>query len=232
MYTTASRRLNEPAPTFYPVSELVAAINEGQRLFVFLTLCLETTLAWNAAPQSSPFYSLLTVFPDLIAPLRLMDGAGGKIRCSRLEDLTSLDAAWPATPGTPKRYARIGADLVALYPQPVSTALIQVTYARAPLALAADTDVPEIPASFHNELVNYAINRVRQVEGAAELEKTMPLLNSFLDAVQTCGEYVRARNRGNQYDIVPFEMSAFDRSQLLKVRKDLVPMRTALAAVE
>lgn len=231
LYTTVSRNLNEQTPAFYPTAEIIAAINEGQRLFSLLTLVLETQQPWTITPGAT-FFNLLPVFADMIVPLRMSDVAGAKIRPARLEDLTSLDALWPAAQGPPFRYSRIGADLVALYPHPIVTTPLFVTYARAPHALVNDTDVPEIPVQYHPVLSDYAVNRVRQVEGADALAKTMPLLNGFLDAAQACGNYVRARNRGSQYDVQPFEMSAFDRSQLLKLRKDLVPARTPLAAVE
>ena len=224
MYTSASRKLNDPTPTFYPVAESVAALNEAQRLFCLLTLVLEKTAVWSM-PAATAFFHLLSVFADMIVPLRIMDATGAKIRPVRLDDLAALDSQWPAVAGAPKRYARLGADLLAIYPQPTAATIIQVTYARSPATLAADTDVPEIPVEYHPELVNYAINRLRQVEGAEQLARTMPLLNSYLDAAQACGAYVEAKNRGGQMDVTPFELQSYDRSQLLDVRKDLVPLQ-------
>jgi hypothetical protein len=37
--------------------------------------------------------------------------------------------------------------------------------------------------------------------------------------------YVRSRNLGSRYDKVPFELEKYDMSQLLKLRKDLMPER-------
>jgi hypothetical protein len=224
LYTVVSGKLNETTPTFYPTSEIIAAVNEGQRFFCLLTLVLETTEPWTITPGQL-FFNLLPVFTDMIVPLRIADTQRVKVRPARLEDLSSLDAQWPLALGPPQRYVRIGADLVALYPSPIVTTTALVTYAQAPATLANDADAPQIPVQYHPKLADYAINRVRQVEGAAALEQTLPLLGSFLDAAQACADYVRARNRGNQYDVQPFEFSAFDRSQLLKLRKDLVPSR-------
>jgi hypothetical protein len=311
MCDTASAKLNEAfgagGPTFYPTVEIVAAINEAQRIFCLLTLILETTTAWDVPPATTFFRMLqltgpapvigivnvagtavtraagqqfeveawlpgitillngvarvivdvgsptdLTIdtpaasgpagyavpsayppsllFPDWIVPLRLTSASGAKIRPSRLDDLVSLDAQWVAQPGAPSRYVHLGADLLALYRQPAAAGTtVNVTYARCPVPLVLDIQTPEIPEEYHPELVNYAICRLRQVEGAAELAKTMPLLASFLDAAQKCADFVRAKNRGGGYDSLPFELRNFDRSRLLKVAPAPAAKRPVLA---
>lgn len=231
MYTLVSERLNEgvSGPTFYPTAEIIAALNEGNRFFCLLTLGLEKTASWNV-PAASPLVHMLTYFPDWIVGLRFTTAAGAKVRPARLEDLASLDSGWINSPGTPVRYASLGAGFVALYQQPAgSGTVLQVTYARQPLTLVLDTDVPEIPAEYHPKLVDYAIYRLRQVEGAQEFEKALDYLSSFLDGATHYGAYVRARNIGSRYDKVPFELESYDRSALLKLRADLVPQRKAAA---
>lgn len=236
MYGLVSQRLNEGfgagGPVFYPTLEIVAALNEAQRFFCLLTLALEKTTAWSV-PSGTTFFRMLQlttggnlIFPDWIVPLRITTTAGAKVRPGRLDDLSSLDSQWMAQPGAPYRYAHLGADLLAIYGQPAAGGTtLNVTYARSPLVMAADADTPEIPGEYHPALVSYAIYRVRQVEGAQEFAKAIPLLGEFLDAAAKYAAYVRARNRGGQYDKVPFEIEAFDRSQLLKLRGDLVPGR-------
>ena len=229
MYTLVSQRLNEGTnqggPTFYPTAEITAALNEANRFFCLLTLGLETTVLW-AVPAATTFFHMLGIFSDWIVPLRITSAAGAKVRPARLEDLVALDPQWIASPGAPVRYAHLGADLVGLYRQPATGGVIlYVNYARAPLTLAADTDVPEIPAEYHPKLVEYAIYRCRQAEGADEFAKALPYLATFLDGASHYAEYVRARNRGSQYDKVPFELESFDPSQLLTLRRDLPPTR-------
>jgi hypothetical protein len=231
MFGIVSQRLNEGAsgPIFYTKLEIIAALNEANRLFSLLTLGLETTQPWTV-PAASPstqttFVRMLTVFQDWIAPLRITTTAGAKVRPSRMEDLCSLDAQWFTSRGAPKRYCALGVDLVGIYPQPTVATVLQVTYARAPLALVNDADIPEIPAEYHPELADYAVYRCRQGEGAQEFAKTLPLLNSFLNGATRYGNYVRSRNLGSRYDKVPLELEKFDRSQLLKLRGDLAPER-------
>jgi hypothetical protein len=219
IYLQVSARLNEAgAPAFYPVPEIIAAINEGQRVFTFLTLALETTVTWTPA-VNTPFFHMLPLYPDFIVPLRIATASGSKVRPARLSELWSLDSQWPASPGSPMRYAAMGADLVALYQQPAAATPLILTYARAPVALAADVDIPEIPPEYHPQLVNYGIYHMRQVEGANGLAAALPLLADYLAAATEYGNYMRARNIGSGYDALPIELALYDKSRLLGVVK-------------
>lgn len=217
MVGRVSGRLAEGSsgPIFYPKAEIVAALNEANRFFALLTLGLETTAAWTV-PAATTFHHMLEYFNDWIVPLRLTTAAGVKIRPARLEELTMLDVGWMDSPGDPVRYCPMGADFLALYQQPVADTVLSVTYARAPLALVSDADAPETPGEYHPKYVDYAIYRVRQVEGAQEFAKSLACLDSFLQGAKHYAAYVRARNRGGRYDTVPFELGSFDRSELLK----------------
>lgn len=213
-----SDRLNEAAgvggPQFYPATEILAAVNEGQRLFCILTLCLERQYSL-VVPANTTFLHLLPLVADYLAPLRITDSTGAKIRPSTFSDLWAFDTAWPSTVGAPSRYVAAGADLVAIYMRSGGTPTLQLQYAGAPALLVNGSDVPAIPAEFHQELVNYGIYRARQVEGGAEFAATLPLLDHFLQAAQDYGDYIRARNIGAGYDTMPFELASFDRSRLV-----------------
>ncbi|HWE51401.1 MAG TPA: hypothetical protein VG273_16535 [Bryobacteraceae bacterium] len=225
MQALCSQRLNEASgAAYYPTAEITAAINEMYRFFVLLTLGLETTASWTPATGTT-FFRMLTAFSDWIAPLRITNAAGQKVRPGRLEDLSSLDSAWVSSAGSPTRYVALGVDLVGLYKQPAISTTLKITYAKSPAALSGGTDVPLIPAEYHPKLVDGAIYRLRQVEGASEFAKTKPLMDGFLDAATAYGNYVRARNLGSRYDKVPFELEKFDRSKLYKFRPDLTPAR-------
>jgi hypothetical protein len=226
-----SQRLNEgqSGPTYYPQTEIAAALNEAEAFFVLLTLGLEITQPWTV-PGYSPaaqntFFRMLTVFADWICPLRIATQQGKRVKPRRLEDLVARNPQWMTCQGAPEAYAALGVDLVAVYRQPSAAIVLNVTYCRAPVPLVNPTDAPEIPAEYHPKLVDYGVYRMRQGEGAQEFEKALPLLNSFLDGATHYGNYVRSRNRGSQYDKVPFELEKFDRSQLLRLRKDLMPER-------
>jgi hypothetical protein len=228
MQSRVTARLNEAAsgPVYYPTAEITAALNEANRFFALLTLGLEKTVPWVVAPGTL-FTHMLQVsgFADWIVPLRIASTTGAKIRPARLADLGSLDANWLASPGPPTRYVSLGADLVGLYSQPTASTTLNVTYARAPAGLAVAGDIPEIPEEYHPRLVEYAIYRLRQVEGAQELDKSLKYFDSFLDGAAHYAKYVRSRNLGSRYDKVPFEIESFDRSKLLGLRPDLYPAR-------
>ncbi len=224
MRTRVGQRLNEgAAPVFYPAAEIDAALNEAQRFFVLLTLGLEITSTWTVTAATA-FFHMLGVFSDWICPLRITDSTGAKVRPATLEDLAALDPNWRTSPGAPVRYASLGADLVGIYQQPAGGGtVLSVTYAQAPATLAADGDIPAIPAEYHPRLVDYGIYRCRQVEGGQEFEKSLRYLDSFMDGATKYGAYIRARNIGSRYDKVPFELEAYDRSKLLSLRPDLLP---------
>jgi len=228
MQTRVSERLAEggTGPVYYPAAEIIGALNEADRLFVLLTLGLERTTTWTVTAATT-FFHMLSVFPDWIVPLRIRTATGAKVRPARLEDLTSLDPGWLSRPRAPLRYAALGADLVAIYPQPAAGATLTVTYARGPVTMVSAADVPETPAEYHPLYVDYGVNRLRQVEGGQEFQKSLPGLGSFMEGAGRYATYVRARNLGGRYDKVPFELELFDRSAMLGLRKDVVPARKA-----
>jgi hypothetical protein len=148
-----------------------------------------------------------------------------------MEDLNCLDPNWWNSPGTPSRYIALGADLLGLYQQWTGGGTLNVTYARAPLALVNPTDAPETPEEYHPRLVEYGIYRMRHVEGGQELEKALKYLGGFFEGAKHYAAYVRSRNLGSRYDKVPFELEKLDLSKVLRLRRDLPPARKAAPLV-
>jgi hypothetical protein len=204
-----------PSLSYYGPGEVTAALNAVQRIFVLLTLCLETTGSLITT-VNVPFYQLLSDFPDLLLPLRVRLAGGAKVKFSRLADFAALDSAWSATQGVPERYALLGFDLLALYKAPNPPVTLNITYARCPAFLASSTDVPEIPPEYHPDLIKGAIPLLRAKEGGQEFEKTLPLWDEFMDAAAKLADFVRARNKEQGYDYMPAELRRIDRSRMLQ----------------
>lgn len=200
---------------YYTPAEALNWLNAAQRIFVLLTLCLETTepllLAVNQA-----FYSMMGQFPDWLLPLRVRVAGGARLIPSRLSDLAALDSVWSASPGVPSRYALLGFDLLAVYQQPLAAMSLNLTYARCPDLMVNAGDVPEIPAEYHPVLIEGAIPLLRAKEGGSEWKKTLSSWDVFMDAAGKLGEYVRARNKEQGYDREPVQLARFDRSKMLK----------------
>jgi hypothetical protein len=202
---------NSPVP-----DEILRAINEGQELAAWLTLCLETTASLTLTANGT-FYLLRSQLPDFLVPLRLM-GPNGRIRPATISDLDALNPswqAWPLTAGEQQRYFTLGFSFFGTAPQPVDDQACTLTYAKAPALLVGDA-FPEIPEAYHLDLVDYGIYRTKLKEGAQSLERGMKHLNRFLDRMTQLGDYVRARSRAARYDVLPFEMALFDRSRLVE----------------
>jgi hypothetical protein len=217
-------RLDQPDGGYYTGAEALSALNEGQRFFVLLTLALETTATFELQPATT-FYHMQDTFLDWLLPLRVYNASGGNLRPARLEDLDCLDAQWVSRPGAPSRYASMGFDFFAAYPQPAALTIVNVTYARAPVALLGDSDVPEIPEEFHPDLADYGVYRLRVREGGQEFEKSLPYFQRFMKGAAKYAKYIRARNLGSRYDKLPFELERFDMSRMFRARPDLVPVR-------
>ncbi len=201
--------------TYYPSSEVLGAINEGQRLFVLLTLCLEKTATLSDIQLVS--YRLLqqSGFEDFLCPLRIRVSGGARLQASRLGELDALDDDWQATAGTPDRYAVLGLDLLCLNKQPASSGTdLSITYAHAPAIITAVGSSPEIPAEYHTDLVDYAIHALRVKEGGKDFLDTLPLLNRFLENASKLNAHVRARGLAHRYDRLPAELEKVDLSRL------------------
>lgn len=204
------------SPTFYTFPEVLGAINEAQRLFCLLTLCLERTVTLELSANTT-FYSVLTLYTDWIVPLRLRIAGGAKLAPGRLTDFDAISETWQADRGTPERYACSGFDLLALYKAPAAIGTtLSITYARSPVEMATAGETPEIPEEYHPDLAHYAIPRLRAKEGGQEFQKVAPRLGTFIEAAQKMAAFVRARNKAQRYDRVPVELKRFDISKLLE----------------
>lgn len=199
---------NPAAPSAGVVEEIHNYINEGQELFAWLTLCLETTAEF---PISATFGSIRPTFPDYLVPLKFTVG-GVRLKPSTLSDLDALDTNWQNTIDEPERYLTLGFNFYAIYPQEAAAAYL--TYARSPQRAEGEVFL-EIPEDHHQALVNYGIYRVRLKEGAQALERGLRYFNEFLDDAQALGDFVRARSRAAKYDTEPIELKLFDRSRLM-----------------
>ncbi len=85
----------------------------------------------------------------------------------RLLGLRELDGA-PSAAGRPFAYAINGAA-IALWPAPDAAYNLALRYWRLPPALAADLDVPAIPADYHGALTYYALQRCYESEDDTQM---------------------------------------------------------------
>ncbi len=202
-------------PKYYTAAEVLTALNQGQRLFSFLTLCLETTATFALAANTT-FYHLLATYPDFIVPLRVRVAGGAKLSPARLEELDALDPDWQASTGSPLRYCVSGCDLLAVYKKPAAPgASLDITYAKMAPVLPI-YGVPAMPEEDHLALADFAVPMCRAKEGGQEFAKVLPQFDRFLETVRNRADYVRRRNTARGYDRAPVELERFDTSQLLK----------------
>jgi hypothetical protein len=208
------------AGTYYTAEQVRVVLDEAQRIFAFLTLCLEAS-APLALTANVGWYKPLDSIPDWIVPLRVrMAGSGGaKLEAKRLDELDALSSSWQTETGTPSRYAIAGPNLLAVHRiPPAGGSSLQVQYARSPIPLAAGQS-PEIPEQNHITLVRFAVPRLRSIEGGEEWKKALPDLEEFWQDTKKLAMYMRTRNLGSRYDSLPPEQVFFDRSRLFDLMR-------------
>lgn len=215
---------------FYSPSEVLAKINEGQQLFALLTLCLEKTSSYTLAANTT-FSHLLSSLTDFVLPLKVrINSSGARLTPNTLTELDAVDTSWQKSSGTPERYNLTGLDLFAVYKQPTSGTALDITHAYAPARMDSTDDTPEIPAEYHMALADYGFHALRVKEGGEEFIRSLDYLDRFLDDADQCSRFVRERMVAQGYDHLPFEVRAFDRSRLHRLRRRLPRMTPALAA--
>jgi hypothetical protein len=235
------------APVAVSSAEAIAAINEAQRLFVLLTLCLERTGTFNLSAGEC-WYQATDQITDWLLPLRCVQrpvaasgaiwdetnfdetvwdqapvdrGVAVRVKPARLEDMDALSPTWQTdTDDTAERYGVFGFETFFVWPAPENEGTdLDITYAAEPRTISQDTDEPDIPAQYHLALIDGAMPICRLKDGGVELERTKPYFAAFLDQAAKCAEIVRARSRTFGYDREPFELQAFDRSRLIEMPK-------------
>lgn len=218
LQTRTLQRLDEDTSGggYFTGAEVKAALNEAQRLFALLTLCLETT-GTQALDAATPTYHMLTVFPDWFLPLRVrVHGTGGlKLAPSTLADFDALNPAWQNEAGTPERYSHLGFDFVALHKRPtLAGTSLDWTYVKTPIRLVSESASPEIPDENHLDLIDYAIPTLRAKEGGAAFLSSLHYFDRYLESVKKKADFVRDRNQAQHYDRVPLELTPFRRRQI------------------
>lgn len=190
---------NPAAPRYFTAQQATDALNQAQRVFAFLTLCLEGTATFTAQPGQ-----VWNAFAPtgLIVALRVEIG-GYRIWPERLKVFSGRNAYWQNHQEEPQYYAQPGPKLIALHPAPAVETTATVRYARLPVALAAGGDIPEVPEPYHRELVNFAVWRLRLREGAQELQIGRSGLRRFFRAAKQHAEDIRARSLAERLDALP-----------------------------
>ncbi len=206
-------RLDADDGTYYTLPEVAHALDMAQRLFAWLTLCLEHRASFSLqAGQAFP--SIHSNIADLWVPLRVsLQTTGARLLPVALDDLDKLDDDWQNTAGTPRYYCMMGFDFMAVYPQPSAPVTLHVTYAAEPQQITQFGGVLEVPSDAAPLLVDGAIWILRLKEGGPELQSTLENLDRFVKGVQRYRQYIESRSKAQLYDSVPAELRLFDLSR-------------------
>jgi hypothetical protein len=198
-------KLNDGGGVFYP--NATGALNEAQRLFVLLSLCLERTLPFPLTGGQLA-YNVLATLPDFILPRRVYNSSGQQLRPATIAELEALDSGWQNTPGIPQRYVLRGLDWLAIYPQPAAADTLNIVYACCPATMEANGDSLQLRAASQYAPVNYSAWALRQIEGGQELAKFSGYRDEFMAEAKKVGDLIRERQRDSGFaTAMPFELT-------------------------
>jgi hypothetical protein len=185
---------------FYTPLDAETALNAAQTVFALASFCIERT-GTHSIPANTSFDVLS--FSDMVVPL-VVRSSGLRWETGTLAQLQADNAYWmhPENSGAraPRKYAILGARMIAVAPKSTGILPLSVTYAAAPAVIGTS---PEIPAEYHPALVQYAIARLRIKEGGSMLTKDADRMREFWVAASECAEKVRNRCRTHFYDTEP-----------------------------
>lgn len=202
------------SPAFFRQADALAALNEAQRLFVLMTLCLEADATVTLAAGGFEVDAAAS-YADWLVCLAIRRAADGKkVQPSTLGDLGARNPGWQAASGSPERYAVAGFSML-YFDKTAAAVALTAKYARGPVALTL-VGSAEIPEEYQPCLLDYAQVRMRLHQGAQLLAADVPLLKQFFDAATKCAAYVRERSKDLRYDAQPPEVKMPDFSRVLK----------------
>ncbi len=167
--------MGDDSGVFFETVDLYDLCNDAQMDIVRKTEILRTTSTISTI-ANQPEYALPA---DFIVEKRVtyLNTRMKKTTIDVVDDwLDSKDD--PSTASTPTFYYIVG-NKIGFYPTPVGAVAnpIKVTYVKAPVALAADGDIPEIPVHMHEDIVRYALGRAR--EQSEQFEVAQAIMNDY-----------------------------------------------------
>lgn len=214
--TRTLKRLGEDPddPVTFTAAEAGNALNEGQRIFAFITLCLESNVTFTPT-RGVAFYRLLLSYSDWLVPVRVVQASGQRVSPATVTELALFDSAWTSNTGAASHYGCQGYDLFFVRG---TGAPVGITYARLPATMTGDGDSPEIVDAFHATLIDYAVTRCRLKQGGQEFAKTLPQFKRYWDAMSKCAADTMARAIAAENDRLPFELGHFNPAALFALK--------------
>jgi hypothetical protein len=145
-------------PVLFGASRVTAYINNG-----YLNLVRRVSYYVDEATQdySTVIGTTLYTLPADFARVRSVRRTDIQVELEAV-GLRAIDRSI-STSGAPVYYAMDGAN-VHLYPGPDQVYPLELRYWKMPAALVADTDVPTIPADYHNLLIYSAVAEAYRAE--------------------------------------------------------------------
>lgn len=163
--TRVQNQLGDTSEAQFNLATIDRWLNDAQVDVVRRTEVLQGSTVLTSTANTKD-YALPT---DLLS-IRRVEYGGAKLQGTTLDELdkSAPNRAVSYPSDTPSSFYFWNRRLY-LYPAPsTGGSNIEVFYIRLPLLLAIGTDIPEVPVSFHEDLVRYAVARGKELDEETE----------------------------------------------------------------
>jgi hypothetical protein len=192
----ASNLLGDDAMLVFETADLLDMINDAQMDICRKTGFLTGTDNFDGVKGTEKY--------DLQAScieVKRVTWQGSRLIRTTWQELDMIDPARNTTQGTPTKFY-VDGDQIGLYPVPstTTTLAVSVQYSRCPIALSSDTQTPELPLAFHEDIVTRVVARGHeQVEDfqasqakATEYNQSITLTQQqLMDGTEETYSYIR-----------------------------------------
>lgn len=175
--TRVKRTFGDEAGAQITDQDIIRWANDAQREIAVNNDLLQVT-ATTATVAGQDQYALP---PDLLT-LKSVRFQGRRLSSMTSAEMGEMIGSDAVTRGIPTHFS-VFAKKIDLYPAPDSSDPddLQVYYTRQPMELMATTDTPELPAQYHNRIVEYCIAQAYELDD--NLESSQKKMQQFEDGV-------------------------------------------------
>lgn len=173
---------------FWVDAELNAAINEALRTWNLLIgiWCEKYTVSTAAGAN-------WITLPSTITSATRVEYANKALKCVAVRDMDNGNPGWETLPGTPRYWAPVALNLLALFPVDTdSTTSLTVDGVRSTPILSNDTDTVDLDQGSYDLLLDYARHLLLLKLGGREFAESISSRKALLEAAGRENQKIQA----------------------------------------
>lgn len=185
---TLKLRLQErwESSPFWTDEDANRSLNRTLRLWNALTGYWRTRLVLSTIPNDP-----LLPIPGTLVQQTALTWQGIPLKGMSVEEIQLLRTNWWYARGTPRYWAPVGLNLIAMYPTSTTAGSVGVDGIRQTPVLTADGDLVDIGPEEFSTLIGYALHDAALKGGTTLLTRTKGYLEAFLEAAGERNQFLR-----------------------------------------